>query len=46
MMPLLGFGEQKYPQLNEFFIQTPDKTKENYPSQKSCANNGKLQTPI
>ena len=27
MLPLLGIGEQHFPQLNEHFIRTPDKTK-------------------
>ncbi len=27
MLPLLGFGEQQFPQLNELFIRTPDKSK-------------------
>src|SRR5436190_492670 len=27
MLPLLGLGEQVYPQLNDSFIRTPDKSK-------------------
>lgn len=34
MLPLLGFGEQRYPQLNDFFIRVPDKSKPNLPSAK------------
>jgi hypothetical protein len=28
MLPLLGFGEQRYPQLTEAFLSNPDKIKE------------------
>ena len=32
MLPLLGLGERLYPQLDEFFITTPDDTAAAYPS--------------
>jgi len=32
MIPLLGFGDQMYPELNPIFIQTPDKAVEEIPS--------------
>jgi hypothetical protein len=32
MLPLLGFGEKLYPELEAFFIRTPDKSRSDIPS--------------
>jgi hypothetical protein len=32
MLPLLGFGKKRYPELESFFISTPDKSGFSYPS--------------
>ena len=32
MLPLLGFGEQKHPELNTPFLTSPDKAEKNLPS--------------
>ena len=39
MIPLLGFGDQLYPNLNPIFIQTPDKTVDEIPSLSELRNN-------
>ena len=31
MLPLLGFGEQRFPQLNDIFITSPDKSGKEMP---------------
>jgi hypothetical protein len=39
MIPLLGFGDQLYPNLNPIFIQTPDKTVDEIPNLSELRNN-------
>ncbi len=39
MIPLLGFGDQLYPNLNPIFIQTPDKTVETIPTLSDLRSN-------
>lgn len=38
MLPLLGFGDQRYPDLYKAFVQSPDKTEANIPSVDDLRN--------